>query len=110
MASNKEHLIAIGAAAYDHVDMLWQEEYFELWDDHLTPLFDEWGNGESLSAEVRKPYLASKKLCMCNADTWFQEDWYEFCDEVFALLLAVANEEGWTGELPGMFPEVYKLA
>lgn len=108
MPENKEHLLAVAQAAYDHVDMLWQEEYFELWDNHLTPLFASLGTGEALGDDARGHYFKVRGLCYRNADAWNQEDWYEMCDETFALVLDVALQEGWAKELPTMFPEVYR--
>lgn len=107
----KEHLYAIGEIASAHVDMLWQEEYFDMWDEHLTPLIEECGEDGAgvFKAEDAKKYAEMVRLAYANAWCWFQEDWYEFCDNLFELLLSMAQRDGEVEALIEKFPYIYSV-
>lgn len=107
---DKEHFIAIGQAVYENMDMIWQEEYFELFDNHIMPLVKDIGEeGDGLPTQASIDlYKHMYQLLLNNDDCWFQEDWFEFQDDVFDLLLELANSEGWTSELAQKFPLVYR--
>lgn len=109
---DRAHLEAIARVCYDHVDMLWQDDYFEMWDNHLTPLFESLGDdGEGLPIEeAKRLYQHMSELVYKNADSWFQEDWYEFCGDVFDLLLLLCQRDGTVRALLEQFPYVYSVA
>lgn len=107
-AKHKDYLLAVAQACYEHEDMIWQEDWFEVWDSHLAPLFREVKVGSFPTPDANEHYKQVYELGMAAGDCWSQEDWYEFCENVFALALDIASDEGWDGELVENFAFAYQ--
>lgn len=109
---DRAHLEAIAYVCDEHVDMLWQDDYFDMWDNHLAPLFKSLGDdGDGLpTAEMQGYYKTMNELAFKNADAWNQEDWYLFCDAVFDLMLAIYRRGGQMQELLEKFPYAYSVS
>lgn len=107
----KEHIIALASTCYDNGDMLWQDDWFMLADEHLEPLFNYY-----IQTDVDMPaamfFFPSIVESSCNfgkypmwRDAWYpQDDWEYFRRLAFHFVFSYAEENGFGNEMREQFP------
>lgn len=110
----KEHVMALAQTCYDHQDMLWQDDWFELADTHLTPLLHYYiqSGDPAPKAMFFLPFMLDLS---CNwgaypmwRDTWAgdQDGYWEFMNHAFHFCFAYAKEMDFFNEICDRFPSM----
>lgn len=110
----KEHVLAIAQTCYDNGDMLWQDDWFDLADNHLVPLFNYYiqTDADMPSAMFFFPMIVD---ISCNfgtyplwRDHWHQQDdYYYFCHLIFHFVFTYAEEFGFGDETREKFSHMW---
>lgn len=78
--ADKDHVFALAGMIYDNMDMIDQETWFDVYDEHVAPLIDSMQDHASDMRDGGKAWEALEPLVNPCPDSFFQEDYFDLSD------------------------------
>lgn len=102
-----DHINALIDCIYENYDMMWQEDWFDLYDNHLVALIESLDQNIDIFDDDGQAYTKFREFIDPCRDSWFQEDYYDFQDAALEFGITFANSVG--GPLGGMLAQKYPM-
>lgn len=110
--ADRDRIFEMLQVIYDHEDMIWQEDWFELYDNQLVALMASMDEHSNELQDGGESWRSLREFIEPCRDCWFQEDYYDFCEA--AIMFALVFAESMGGVVPAMlaerFPEFYQVS